>query len=120
MARKKSPEDQEWENIFNAITFDAEPDPKYIKEATVKTISGKRYKLSGYEFANVMEQERQAPPEHAIVESCKVILDFEKLKADISSFADKALRKASRRHPKSSRQSRINTKLRKAARPSNN
>jgi len=116
MARKKSPEDQEWEHIFSAISFDSEPDPKYIKEATVRTKTGKRFKLSGYEFANVMEQERSMDPEHAIVESCKVVLDFEKLKTDINKFALGALKRAGQKHSKSSRQTRTNTKLRKVAR----
>lgn len=119
MAKRKSPEDQAWESIFNAISFDVEPDPKYIKEATIKTVTGKRYKLSGVEFANVMHHERYLPPEEAVVESCKVILDFEKLKTDITLFAEKALRKVSRRHPKSSRQKYQNTKMRKASRPTN-
>ena len=118
MARKKSPEDLEWEHIFSAISFDAEPDPKYIKEATVRTKTGKRFKLTGYEFANVMEQERNMDPDHAIVASCKVVLDFEKLKTDINKFALGALKRAGQKHSKSSRQSRITSKLRKTARSS--
>lgn len=120
MARRKTPEDQEWEFIFNSISFDVEPDPKYIKEATIRTVTGKRYKLSGIEFANVMHHERHLPPEEAVVESCKVTLDFEKLKSDITLFAEKALRKVSRRHPKSARQKAYQAKMRKAARPVTN
>jgi hypothetical protein len=114
MARRKSPEDQEWEDIFNAISFDTEPDPKYIKEATVVTKFGKKIKLDGYEFYNVMAQERSMLPEHAVIESCKVILDFDKLKMDINNFAHKALRKVSRMHPKSKAQMRRESAARKA------
>jgi hypothetical protein len=119
MARRKSPQDQEWESIFNAISFDVEPDPKYIKEATIRTVSGKRYKLNGHEFANVMEHERHLPPEEAVVASCKVTLDFEKLKTDITMFAERALRKASRRYARSNRQKSQMTKMRKAANTKN-
>ena len=117
MARRKNPQDAEWESIFNAISFDVEPDAKYIKEATIRTVSGKRYKLNGQEFAHVMEHERQLPPEEAVVASCKVTLDFEKLKTDINQFAERALKKASRSHPKSNRQKTQAAKLRKRARP---
>jgi len=115
MARKKTPEDLEWEHIFSAIQFEAEPDPKYIKEAVIKTKTGRRFKLSGWEFSNVMEQERSMDPEHAIVESCKVTLDFDKIKNDVTRFATNHLDRAARKHPKSTRQRSQTRTLRKAA-----
>ena len=115
MARRKTPQDLEWEHIFSAIKFDGEPDPKYIKEAVIKTKTGKKFKLNGFEFSNVMEQERSMDPEHAIVESCKIILDFQKIKHDVTRFAVNSLDRAAKRHAKSTRQRNLTRTIRKQA-----
>ena len=116
MARRKTPEDLEWEQIFSAIQFDSEPDPKYIKEAVIRTKTGKRFKLNGTEFSSVMEQERSMDPEHAIVESCKITLDFQKIKNDVTKFAVNSLSRSARRFAKSSKQRTQSRVLNKAAR----
>lgn len=116
MARRKTPEDLEWEQIFSAIQFDSEPDPKYIKEAVIRTKTGKRFKLNGVEFSSVMEQERSMDPEHAIVESCKITLDFQKIKQDVTKFAVGSLDKSAKRFAKSSRQRTQSRAMSKAAR----
>lgn len=113
MAKKKTAEDLEWEAIFNSITFDTEPPAKYIKDAVVRTRYGKRIKLSGKEFVAVMEQERMMDPEDALIESCKVTLDFDRLKQDISRFATGVLKKASSRYKKSRSQNSLASKLRR-------
>lgn len=115
MARKKTPEDLEWEHIFSAIQFDSEPDAKYIKEAVIKTKTGKKFKLNGFEFTNVMEQERHMDPEDAIVESCKITLDFQKIKQDVTRFAINSLERAAKRYPKSTRQRSQTRTIRKQA-----
>jgi hypothetical protein len=117
MARRKTTQDAEWDQIFDAISFDVEPDPKYIKEATIRTVSGKQFKLNGTEFHNVMEQERMLPPEEAVVASCKVKLDLERIKSDVNQFVEKALRKVTRQHVRSTRQKQLATRIRKLARP---
>lgn len=116
MARRKTPQDAEWDQIFDAISFDVEPDPKYIKEATIRTVNGKQYKLSGLEFHHVMEHERTLPPEEAVVASCKVKLDFDRIKSDVNMFVEKALRKVSRQHARSTRQKQLAGRMRKHAR----
>lgn len=116
MARRKNPQDAEWDSIFDAISFDVEPDPKYIKEATIRTVTGKQFKLNGFEFHNVMEHERMLPPEEAVVASCKVKLNFELIKSDITQFVEKHLSKVSRRHPRSTRQKQQAVRIRKQAR----
>jgi hypothetical protein len=113
MARKKTPEDLVWDNIFSSIIFESEPPPKYIKTATIHTKTGKRIKLTGEEFTEVMEHERMMHPDHAIVESCKVTLDFDLLKHDVEKFAVHVLTKAGRQFKKSKRQQSLQTKLRK-------
>jgi len=112
MAKKKTAEDLEWEAIFNSISFDTEPPAKYIKDAVVRTRYGKRIKLSGKEFVSVMEQERMMDPEDALIESCKVSLDFDRLKQDITRFANSVLKKASSRYKKSRAQTSQAAKLR--------
>jgi hypothetical protein len=104
MAKRKSPEDLEWDHIFSALEFDSEPDPKYIKQAIIETKTGKRFKLTGSEFHNVMTQEREMGPEHGVVVSCKVTLDFQKLKADVDKFAITVLNKHARTHAQSKTQ----------------
>ncbi len=111
MAKKKTPEDLEWESIFNSINYHIEPHPKYIKNATVYTKYGKRIRLTGKEFVNVMEQERLMDQEDALIESCKVTLDFEKLKDDISRYASAVLKRASSRYSKSRTQTRATSRL---------
>jgi len=113
MARKKTAEDLEWEAIFNSINYHVEPHPKYIKNAVVHTKYGKRLKLTGKEFVEVMEQERLMDPDDALIESCKVTLDFDKLKTDISRFATSVLKRASSRYKKSRKQTQAAAKLRK-------
>ena len=113
MARKKTPEDLEWEAIFSSISYHFEPHPKYIKNAVVHTKFGKRLRLSGKDFVEVMEQERMMDPEDALIESCKVTLDFDRLKQDISRFANSVLKKASSRYRKSRAQASQSAKLRK-------
>jgi hypothetical protein len=104
MAKRKSPEDLEWEHIFSALEFDTEPDPKYIKQAVIETKTGKRFRLSGSEFHNVMMQEREMGPEHGVVTSCKITLDFQKLKADVDKFAITMLTKLTKQHAQSKAQ----------------
>jgi hypothetical protein len=111
MARRKSPEDVEWDNIFNNLSFDTEPHHKYIKQAVIKTKTGKRFKLNGLEFSSIMEQERNMDPADAMVESCKVTLDFQKIKTDVTRFAVQSLAKSARRHRKSTAQHRFTRAL---------
>jgi len=120
MGRRKSPEDQEWEYIFSNIVLETEPEPKYIKQAVVHTRNGQKYKLSGIEFAHIMEHERSLDPEEAVIESCKVTLDFQKIRDDVDKFAVRSLQKSLRRHPKSPKQSRQTRALKKLPqRPTN-
>jgi hypothetical protein len=105
MARRKSPEDQEWDYIFNNIILETEPEPKYIKQAVIHTRTGQKYKLSGTEFANIMEHERSLDPQEAVIESCKLTLDFQKIKDDVNKFALRSFQKSSKRYAKSKRQS---------------
>jgi hypothetical protein len=113
MAKKKTPEDLTWEHIFNSVSFDFDPPVKYIKDVLVQTKGGKKIRLSGREFVAVMEQERQLDPEHAIIESCRVNLDFERLKIDIEKFASALLKKSSGKYRKSRSQLELGRQLKK-------
>ena len=113
MGRRKSPEDQEWEYIFGNIVLLIEPEPKYIKQAVVHTKTGQKYKLNGIEFANIMEHERNLPPQEAVIESCKIILDYQKIKTDVTRFAVNSLQKTSRKYAKSTRQGKQTRALNK-------
>lgn len=114
MAKRKTPEDLEWEQIFSALQFDTEPDPKYIKQAVVETRTGKKFKLSGAEFHDVMSQEREQAPEHALIVSCKITLDFHKIKSDVTKFAVSTLTKSARRHALSKAQLKSRRAIAKA------
>ena len=114
MAKRKTPEDLEWEQIFSALQFDTEPDPKYIKQAVIETKTGKKFKLSGAEFHDVMAQEREMSPEHAVIVSCKITLDFHKIKTDVNRFAVTSLTKSAKRHAYSKSQLKIRRTLAKA------
>jgi hypothetical protein len=111
MPRKKSPEDLVWDKIFSSISYEIEPPAKYIKDAVIRTKTGKRIKLTGPEFVTVIEQERMMDPEQAIIESCRVTLDFEKIKEDINKFALGSLKKSSSRYKKSKSQTIVQSKL---------
>lgn len=114
MAKRKTPEDLEWEQIFSALQFDTEPDPKYIKQAVVETRTGKKFKLSGAEFHDVMMHEREQAPDQAVIVSCKITLDFHKIKTDVTKFAVNSLGKSARRHALSRSQLRARRALAKA------
>ena len=94
MAKKKTQDDLTWEQIFSSISFEIEPPVKYIKDVLIRTKTGRRIRLTGREFVAVMEQERQMDPEHAMIQSCRVTLDFEKIKGDIDRFAVGLLKKS--------------------------
>lgn len=106
MAKKRSPEDQQWDRIFSNISFNCEPPTRYIKDAVVKTRTGKRIKLSAKEFAAVMEQEKYVDPEQALIESCRVNLDFDRIKIDVDRFTQTILNRSSRRYKKSASQNK--------------
>jgi hypothetical protein len=114
MAKRKTPEDLEWEQIFSALQFETEPDPKYIKQAVVETKTGKKFRLSGPEFHDVMMHEREQAPEHAAIVSCKITLDFHKIKSDVTKFAVNCLSKSARRHALSRGQLKARRALAKA------
>lgn len=114
MAKRKSTEDLEWEQIFNSIQFDTEPDPKYIKQAVIQTKTGKRVKLNGQEFHSVMAHEREQAPEHAVIVSCKITLDFTRIKNDVTKFAVTSLSRSAKRHALSKHQLKIRRAIAKA------
>lgn len=114
MAKRKTHEDLEWEQIFSALQFDTEPDPKYIKQAVVQTRSGKKFKLSGPEFHDVMMHEREQAPDQAVIVSCKITLDFHKIKTDVTKFAITCLSKSARRHALSRNQLKMRRALARA------
>lgn len=113
MARRKTPEDQEWENIFNNILLHVEPEPQYIKKAEIITHTGQKYKLNGVEFVNIMDHERHLDPQDMVVASCKVVLDFDRIKHDVNIFTTKLLNKTARRHPRSKQQQKQQRALKK-------
>jgi hypothetical protein len=114
MAKRKTPEDLEWEQIFSALQFDTEPDPKYIKQAVVETKTGRKFKLNGTEFHHVMAQEREMSPEHAAIVSCKITLDFNKIRTDVNRFAQTHLIKSAKRYAYSKAQLKSRRILAKA------
>ena len=113
MAKKKTPDDLAWEKIFASISFDIEPPVKYIKEVLVKTKNGRKVMLSGREFVSVIEQERHMDPSETMIQSCRITLDFEKIKNDTEKFASALLKRSSRRFRKSRSQRALELKLKK-------
>jgi len=79
--------DDAWDEIFNSLTIENEPPIRYIKNVIIQTKDGSVIKVSGKNFAEIIEQERELSPEDSEIRSCKMSINFPRLRADVDAWA---------------------------------
>jgi len=80
-------DDAAWDEIFDSLTIENEPPTRYIRSVIIQTKDGSVIKVSGKHFAEIIEQERDLSPEESEIRSCKMSINFPKLRADIDAWA---------------------------------
>ena len=83
--------DDAWDEIFNSLTIENEPPVRYIKNVIIQTKDGSVIKVSGKNFAEIIEHERELSPEESEIRSCKMSINFPKLRADVDAWATSLL-----------------------------
>ena len=78
--------DAAWDEIFDSLTIENEPPTRYIRSVIIQTKDGSTIKVSGKHFADIIEQERELSPEDSAIQSCKMSINFPKLRADIDAW----------------------------------
>ena len=79
--------DAAWDEIFDSLTIENEPPARYIRSVIIQTKDGSTIKVSGKHFAEIIEQERDLSPEDSEIRSCRMSINFPKLRSDIDSWA---------------------------------
>lgn len=87
MARKKSSDDV-WNEIFDNLILDNEPPLEYIKNVVITTKTGLRLRVSAIDFAQILERERFLTPEESDILSCRLAINFDKLRKDVDEWAN--------------------------------
>ena len=90
MARRPSPDDI-WNEIFDSLVLDNEPPFEYIKNVIITTKTGVRLRVSAIDFAQILERERFLTPEESDILSCKLAINFTKVRKDVDEWADQAM-----------------------------
>ena len=80
--------DAAWDEIFNSLSIENEPPTRYIKSVIIQTKDGSVIKVSGKNFADIIEQERELSPEESEIRSCKMSINFPRLRADVDAWAN--------------------------------
>lgn len=76
-------EDEFWNDIFENLVIENEPPTKYIRSVIIHTKDGSYIKVSGKTFAEIIEAEKHLDPEQSEIKSCRMELNFPKLRADV-------------------------------------
>jgi hypothetical protein len=79
--------DAAWDEIFDSLTIENEPPTRYIRSVIIQTKDGSTIKVSGKHFAEIIEQERDLSPEDSEIRSCRMSINFPKLRSDIDIWA---------------------------------
>jgi uncharacterized protein YfcZ (UPF0381/DUF406 family) len=126
MARKSSSDDV-WNDIFDSLVLDNEPPYEYIKNVIIVTKTGMRLRVSGLDFAQILERERFLSPDESEILSCKLAINFDKLKKDVDIWANDIMsrfdgkkasqKKSSARTTKAKANQTIKAKTSKAKQP---
>jgi hypothetical protein len=90
MARKSSA-DEIWNDIFDNLILDNEPPFEYIKNVLITTKSGVRLRVSAVDFSHILERERFLTPDESDILSCKLAINFDKVRRDVDEWADQAM-----------------------------
>jgi hypothetical protein len=79
--------DAAWDEIFDSLTIENEPPVRYIRSVIIQTKDGSTIKVSGKHFADIIEQERDLNPSESEISSCKMSINFPRLRADVDAWA---------------------------------
>lgn len=85
--------DDVWTEIFESLILDNEPPIEYIKNVTITTKTGIRLRVSAADFAQILERERYMHPDESDILSCRLAINFEKVRKDVNSWAEKFIAK---------------------------
>ncbi len=90
MARDKSLDDA-WDDIFDSLVLDNEPPFEYIKNVVITTKAGIRLKVNAIDFAHILERERYLSSDESDILSCRLAINFNKVRKDVDSWADQLI-----------------------------
>lgn len=80
--------DDVWNEIFESLVLDNEPPIEYIKNVVITTKTGVRLKVSALDFAQILERERFIHPEESDILSCRLAINFDKVRKDVNQWAE--------------------------------
>ena len=84
-------EDDTWDAIFDSLTIENEPPIEYIRNVIIYTKDGSYIKVSAKNFAEIIEHEKHLGPEHSEIKSCRMNINFPKLRADVDAWTSDVL-----------------------------
>lgn len=90
---QRSSDDRVWDEIFDNLVIESEPPIEYIKQVTIRTKDGNLHRVSAKNFAKIIEQERHLTPEESEIRSCKMSINFQKLRDDVDAWTDDLIRR---------------------------
>jgi hypothetical protein len=85
--------DTAWEDIFESLTIETEPPAQYIRHVIINTKDGHLIKVSGKHWAEIVEQEKYLSPEQSEIHSCRLNINFTKVRNDVENYTSDLLRK---------------------------
>ena len=83
--------DAAWDEIFNNLTIENEPPVRYIRSVIIQTKDGSVIKVSGKNFAEIIENERELSPDESEIRSCRMSLNFPRLRSDVDAWTNDLL-----------------------------
>lgn len=83
--------DEVWNEIFESLVLDSEPPIEYIKNVVITTKTGVRLKVSAIDFAQILERERFIHPEESDILSCRLAINFDKVRKDVNQWAEQLI-----------------------------
>lgn len=83
--------DKVWNEIFDSLVLDNEPPIEYIKNATIVTKTGTSFKVNAIDFAQILEREKYLTPEESEILSCRLAINFDKVRRDVDQWASKIM-----------------------------
>lgn len=85
--KKTTSADEYWNEIFDSLIIENEPPIQYIKRVIIVTKDGNQYKVSAQHFAQIIEHEKHLHPDESEIRSCKMSIDYNKLRYDVEHWS---------------------------------
>jgi hypothetical protein len=73
------------------LVLDNEPPFEYIKNVVITTKTGVRLRVSAIDFAQILERERFLTSAESDILSCKLAINFDKVRKDVDKWADQIM-----------------------------